>query len=51
MAEPGSIEGKTGKFPLARATLLQTLEADGVTEAHDIHAHIVREQHSSRTPQ
>ena len=51
MAEPGSIERKTGKFALARTTFRQTLEADGITEAHDVHAHIAREQHSSRTPQ
>src|SRR5579872_2098603 len=51
MAEPGSIEGKTDKFPLARTTFLQTLEADGVTEAHDVHAHIARKQHLSRPPQ
>jgi hypothetical protein len=51
MAEPGSIEGKTGNFPLARTTFLQTLEANGITKAHDVHAHITREQHSSRTPQ
>jgi len=25
--------------------------ADGITEAHDVHAHIAREQRSSRTPQ
>jgi len=51
MAEPGSIEGKTGEFALARTTLVQILEADGVTEAHEVHAHIAGEQHSSRTPQ
>jgi hypothetical protein len=28
MAEPGSIESKTGTFALARTTFLQTLEAD-----------------------
>jgi hypothetical protein len=51
MAEPGCIEGKTGKFSLARTTFLQTLEADGITEAHDVHAYVTREQHSSWTPQ
>ena len=51
MAKPGSIEGKTGKFALARATFIQILEADGIGEAHQVHAHIAREQHASRTPQ
>jgi hypothetical protein len=32
-------------------TVLQTLEVDGITEAHDVHAHIARERHSSRMPQ
>ena len=41
----------TGKFALARTTFLQILEADGISEAHEVHAHIAREQHSSRTPQ
>src|SRR5215469_14234480 len=51
MAKPGSIEGKTGKFALALTTFLQILEANGITKAHDVRAHISREQHSSRTPQ
>jgi len=50
MAEPGSIEGKPGKFALARTAFLQTFEANGITEAHEIRARIAREQHSSRTP-
>lgn len=45
MAEPGSIERKAGKFTLACATLLQTLEGEGITEAHNVHARITREQH------
>src|SRR5215469_11755081 len=51
MAKPGSIEGKTGKFALAHTTFLQVLEANGITETHDVCAHVSREQHSSRTPQ
>src|SRR5215469_3168899 len=51
VAEPDSIEWKTGKFALAGTTILQTLEAERITEAHDVHAHIAREQHSSRAPQ
>jgi len=39
VAEPDSIEGKTGNFALARTTFLQTLKPDGITEAHDVHAH------------
>jgi hypothetical protein len=34
-----------------RTTFLQTLEANGITEAHGVRAHIAREQHTSRTPQ
>ena len=51
VAEPSGIEGKTGKFALARTTLIQALEADGITEAHEVRAHIACEQHASRTPQ
>ena len=51
VAEPGSVECKIGKFALARTTVVQILEADGVTKAHEIHVHVAREQHSSRTPQ
>ena len=51
MAESGGIERKTGNLSLARTTFLQTLEADGITEAHDVHAHVAHEQDSSRTPQ
>ena len=51
MAKPGGIEGKTGKFALARTTFIQILEADGISETHEVHAHIAREQHPSRTPQ
>jgi hypothetical protein len=51
MAEPGGIERKTGKLALARTTFLQILEADGITEAHEVHVHIARKQHSPRTPQ
>src|SRR5215469_17282878 len=51
MDKPGSIEGETGKFALAHTTFLQVLEANGIAEAHDVRAHISREQHSSRTPQ
>src|SRR5215475_7820419 len=51
MAESCSVERKTGNFALARTTFLQTLEADGITEAHEVRAHIAREQHSSRMPQ
>ena len=36
---------------MARATFIQILEADGIGEAHQVHAHIAREQHASRTPQ
>ena len=50
MAESGDVERKTGNFALARTTFLQTLEADGITEAHEVRAHIAREQHSSRAP-
>ena len=50
MSESGGIERKTGNFSLARTAFLQTLEADGVTETHDVHAHVSHEQHSSRTP-
>src|SRR6516162_2406547 len=31
--------------------LLQILEADGITEAHEVRAHIARKQHASRMPQ
>src|SRR6202008_149367 len=51
MAEPGSIKWKTGKFALTRTTIIQILKADGIAKAHDVHACIAREQHSSRTPQ
>jgi hypothetical protein len=51
MAEPSGVECKTGKFALARATCLQILEADGITEAHQVRAHIAGEQHPSWTPQ
>jgi hypothetical protein len=51
MAEPGCIKRKTDSFALARTTFLQTLEADWIAETHDVHTHIAREQHSSRTPQ
>ena len=27
------------------------LKADGITEAHSVHAHVARKQHSSRTPE
>ena len=40
VAEPGSIERKTGNFALARTTFLETFEPDGITEAHDIQAHV-----------
>ena len=33
MAEPGSIERKTGEFALTGTTFVQTLGADGITEA------------------
>ena len=36
---------------LACTAFLQTLETDGITKAHDVHANVAREQHSSRTPQ
>ena len=36
---------------LAHTAFLRVLEADGITEAHDVRAHISREQHSSRMPQ
>ncbi len=51
MTEPGRIECKTGNLSLAYTAFLQALEADGITKAHDVHAHVAREQHSSRTPQ
>lgn len=51
MAEPGSIEGKSGELALARTAFLQTLETDWITQTHDVHAHIAHEQHSSRMPQ
>src|ERR1700756_5238707 len=51
MTKPGSIEWKIGKFALAHPTFLQVLEANGITEAHDVRAHISGEQHSSRAPQ
>ena len=51
MTKPGSIEWKIGKFALAHPTFLQVLEANGITEAHDVRAHISCEQHSFRTPQ
>ena len=51
MTEPGRIECKTGNLSLACTAFLQTLEADGITKAHDVHAHVAREQYSSRTPQ
>ena len=51
MAKPGGIEGKAGKFALAHTTFLQVFEANGITEAYDVRAHISGEQHSSRTPQ
>jgi len=51
MTEPNRIKYKTGNLSLACTAVLQTLEADGITKAHDVHAHVAREQHSSRTPQ
>ena len=50
MTKPGRIECKTGNLSLACTAFLQTLEADGITQAHDIHAHVAHEQHSSLTP-
>src|SRR5262249_2110681 len=47
VAEPGSIERKTGKLALARTTFLQIFEADGIAEAHEVRAHIARKQHPS----
>ena len=49
MAEPDGLEGKARKLVLARTALFQTLEADRITEAHDIDADIACEQHTSRT--
>jgi hypothetical protein len=51
VAKPGSIESKTGKFALASTAFIQILEAAGISKAHEVHAHIAREQHASRTPQ
>jgi hypothetical protein len=51
VAESSSIERKTGKLALTRTTLIQVLEADWITEAHEVRAHIAREQHASRSPQ
>ena len=41
----------TGNLALAGTAFLKILEADRITEAHDIRAHISRKEHSSRTPQ
>ena len=49
MAEPDGLEANTRKLVLARTALFQTLEADRITEAHDIDAYIACEQHTSRT--
>jgi hypothetical protein len=51
VAKPGTIVRKTRDFALAGTTFLQIFEADGITEAHEVRAHIAREQHSSWTPQ
>jgi hypothetical protein len=50
MAEACSLEREIGKFALACATVVQILEADGITKAHDVHDHVAHKQHSPRMP-
>jgi hypothetical protein len=51
VAEAGGFEGKAGEFALAGTAFPQILESERITQTHDIHADIAREEHSSRTPQ
>jgi hypothetical protein len=50
MIEPSSIEREAGEFGLACTTVFKVLEAERITEAHDVRADIAREHHSSRAP-